>query len=177
VLFLLVSAGLVTSGVSLPVTEAALTAAVPNVGNVFATAPADPGQSLPPELVLPPVDDQPSFSAGQQPETITFDLPVEGATTLQGAAEAVLRVQPSTGGNPPRSIAVVLRHGADEILASASLEQQGWDDGWTDLTLILEPELDVTLPGGDTLTVEVEVRRLELELDGGSVIRLPVMTG
>ncbi len=178
VLFLLVSAGLVTSGVSLPVTEAALTAAVPNPGNVFATAPAGPEpESLTPELVLPPVDDEPSFLAGQQPETVTFDLPVEGESTLRGAAEAVLRVRPSTRGNPPRSVGVSLRDGAGGTLAETFLEQQGWDDGWTDLTLILEPELDVTLPGGDTLTVEVEVRRLELELDGGSVIRLPVMTG
>lgn len=178
VLFLLVAAGLIAGGASLPETEAALTATVPNIGNVFATAPADPGgEPLSPELVLPPVDGQPSFPAGQQPETITFDLPVEGETTLRGAAEAVLSVRPSTRGNPPRSIGVTLRHGAGEVLAETFLEQQGWDDDWTDLTLTLEPELDVTLPAGDTLTVEIEVRRLELELDGGSIVRFPVVNG
>jgi signal peptidase I len=175
VLFLVVSAALIASGVSLPVTEAALTAVVPNVGNAFSTAAADSGGApLPPELVLPPVDGQPSFPSGQQPETITFDFPVAGQTTLIGAAEAVLRVRPSTPGNPPRSVEVTLRHGGGEVLASASLEQQGWNRGWTNVTLRLEPDLDVTLQSGDTLTVEIVIRRLEIDLDGGSIVRLPV---
>jgi hypothetical protein len=174
VLFLVVSAALIASGVSLPVTEAALTAVVPNVGNAFSTAADSGGAPLPPELVLPPVDGQPSFPSGQQPETITFDFPVAGQTTLIGAAEAVLRVRPSTPGNPPRSVEVTLRHGGGEVLASASLEQQGWNRGWTNVTLRLEPDLDVTLQAGDTLTVEIVIRRLEIDLDGGSIVRLPV---
>jgi signal peptidase I len=175
VLFLLLSAALIASGVSLPVTEAGFTAAASNTGNLFATAPGGPPpEPLPPELVLPPLDGQPSFPAGQQPETITFDFPVAGQTTLAGAAEAVLRVRPSTPGNPPRSVEVTLRHGGGEVLASASLEQQGWNRGWTNVTLTLEPDLDVTLQAGDTLTVEIVIRRLEIGLDGGSIVRLPV---
>ncbi|TVR25520.1 MAG: signal peptidase I [Nitriliruptor sp.] len=175
VVFLALSAGLIAGGVSLPVTEAAFTVAAPNTGNLFATAPAEPeGDPLPPQLILPPLHGQDSFTGGQQPETISFDFPVPGATVLDGTAVAILRVRPSTPGNPPRSVGVALRGADGQTLAAASVQQQGWDNGWTDITLALEDELVTTLEAGSTLTVEVLLHRLELDLSGASIINLPV---
>ena len=175
IVFLALSAGLIAGGVSMPVTEAAATAAAPNTGNLFATAPAEPeGDPLPAPLILPPFQGQDSFTAGQQTVTISFDFPVPGATALDGTAVAVLRVRPSTPGNPPRSVGVKLRGADGQALAAASVQQQGWANGWTDITLALEDDLGTTLEAGSTLTVEVLLHRLELDLSGASIINLPV---
>ena len=175
VVFLVLSACLIAGGVALPVTEAAFTAAAPATGNLFTTAPGEPeGEPLPPQLILPPFQGQDSFTAGQQTATISFDFPVPGATALDGTAVAVLRVRPSTPGNPPRSVGVTLFGADGQDLAAASVQQQGWEGGWTDITLTLEDDLVTTLEAGSTLTVEVLLHRLELDLSGASIINLPV---
>ena len=176
VLSLLVAAAMIAGGVSLPVTEAAATVTASNLGNTFSTAHAPPqGDPLGPVFVLPSFGGADSYAAGQQPETITFELPVGATTVLDGTATASLRVRPSTAGNPPRSIALTLRDSAGQVEVGASIEQQGWQSDWTELTLELSPDLDVTLLAGETLTLEIEVRRLELQLDGPSVVLLPVV--
>ncbi len=168
---------LVAGGLRLPVAEAALTASTASVSNSFSTA-ADPGDGepgLPAEVVLPPLDGNPSFVGGQQATILAFEVPVTATTTLQGTATAQLVVRPSTPGNPARTIGVTLQTSDGSVLAAASVQEQGWADGDTLVTLLLTPELDTTLPAGEVLTVLVEVRRLELQLDGPSVVLLPVV--
>ena len=168
---------LVAGGLRLPVAEAALTASTASVGNSFSTA-ADPGEGepgLPAEVVLPALDGNPSFVGGQQSTILAFEVPVTATTTLQGTATAQLLVRPSTPGNPARTIGVTLQTSDGSVLAAASVQEQGWANGDTLVTLLLTPELNTTLPAGEVLTVLVEVRRLELALDGPSVVLLPVV--
>jgi signal peptidase I len=168
---------LLAGGGQLPVAEAALRAATGSAGNTFATAAADPdGEPLPPTVVLPPSDGRDTISAGSRPESVVFELPVGAATTLDGTAQAILRVRPSTSGNPPRSVEIVLRGPDGTVLAVAATEQR-LTGGWTVVTLSFDDALDVTLPAGSALTVEVVLRRLELDIGGGSSLQLPVVGG
>ena len=169
---------LLAGGLRLPVAEATLTATAASAGNTFSTAAADPGDGepgLPEEFVLPGVDGASTYVGGQQASILTFEVPVTAPTTLQGTAVAQLVVRPSTPGNPPRTIGVTLQTSDGSVLAAASVQERGWADGDTPVTLLLTPALDVTLAAGEVLTVLVEVRRLELALDGPSVLVLPVV--
>jgi len=172
VLLIAITAG----GASIPGTGAAFTAAAINTGNMFSTAAPAPDPGPPPDLVLPPFEGAPIVdSTGNPPgqyTTFPFDVQLDQAVVLNGTAIAELRVRRNGPGNSPGDAEVRLYANGTQIAAGTSDNVTG--DGWQTISIPLSPALDATYEAGTEFTVEVDIRRLAMDLsDGQSKILLP----
>jgi hypothetical protein len=171
-LLLFVLVAITLGGASLPGTGAAFIAATASVGNVFTTAApivADPTTTI----VLPPYQNPDGTTSGEvsggngQGSDFAFDIVLDEELTLLGSAVAELRVRGAANGT--KRAAVTLS--ADDVqLATGSSGNQQLGGGWQTLSIPLSPDITTTIPADTTLTVNVSLVRLEMELDGPSII-------
>jgi hypothetical protein len=159
---------------------ATLQAQTTDAGSHFSVAPAEPDAPDEPDtpdqpdepalltvFTLPSSDGAPSYTAGQQDETIVFPIHVDAPGTLHGPVRTALLLAPSTPGNPERVVEVVLLLDG-VVIASDTQRFRTTDPQPTVRTGTLQGTLDgLVVAPGDRLELRITLRRVELLLDPG----------
>ncbi len=181
-LMLLCLIALTTGGAAIPGTGAALTAAGANTGNMFSTAAPDPEDDPEPfgDLILSSeaggglgdtVDDGDIPPGQYQTYTFVFDGAGSGDVDLLGEAVARLSLRRNGPGNSPGDAVVRLLADGDQVAVGSSGNVTSAD--FATVVFTLDGALDGTYDPS-SLTVEVDLRRLSMNLeDGASLVELP----
>ena len=157
--------------------NATVAAGSPATWTFCANRDEDEGAPPPPSMVLPEHDGSPVAEPDDNPgnsATHAFDFTYGQDVHLDGYATAGLAVERAAPGGSPGEVSVRIFAAGNLIASGSSGDVRG--DGWQTITFPLGDQGPIagTFPAGTTFTVEVELRRLRLELDGTSQILLPL---